>query len=88
MTYTRKSKYLEFKYMIDDVPLERVNFITDLGVTLQSNLTFDLHINRIIKEALRNLGFVIRLGSDFTNINVLLKPFTLHTFALNLNMLL
>ena len=68
MSYTRKTNYLKFEYKVNDSPLVRVDSITDLGVTIKSNLSFDMHINRLVSEAYRNLGFVMRLTSDFSNI--------------------
>lgn len=65
----------------------KVNFITDFWVILQANLVSDLHINRITKEALRNLGFVIRLSENLRMLIMFIKPLTLYAFVPNLNML-
>lgn len=39
-----------------------------LGVTFDSKLTFLAHINSIISEAWRTLGFIIRMSKNFTNL--------------------
>ena len=69
MSYTSKRNYLQFEYSINESSLVRVVSVTNLGVTIKSNLSFDIHIKRIIGDAFRNLGFVMRQGSDFSNID-------------------
>ena len=68
ISFTRQLNCYKHDYTINDVTLNRVDTVTDLGVSIRSNLTFDAHINRIVNEASRNLGFIIRQGKAFTNI--------------------
>ena len=47
-------------YHIGDVPLEAVDEIRDLGVTLDTKLTFAPHISKTVSQANRALGLLIR----------------------------
>jgi len=80
--YTKKKNYLEFENNINESPLVRVDSITDLGVTMKSNLSFDIHIKGIISDAFRNLGFVMRQGIDFSNIDVLKILYTAYVWSM------
>ena len=57
---TLKTKPLETVYQLGNTNLEHVTFICDLGVTLDSKLTFGPHIDSTVKKANRALGFLIR----------------------------
>lgn len=48
--------------------LKRIEAMRDLGVTFDSKLLFDVHIDNIIKKATQALGFILRLSADFKNI--------------------
>ncbi len=45
--------------------LERVTEIKDLGVIMDSKLTFKNHINKISSNAKKALGFIIRKSKIF-----------------------
>uniref|UniRef100_A0A8D8UWL9 Uncharacterized protein n=1 Tax=Cacopsylla melanoneura TaxID=428564 RepID=A0A8D8UWL9_9HEMI len=68
--YTKKNPIL-YEYSINNVPLERVEHIKDLGVTMEPNLKFNIHYSNISKKAYKMLGFLYRQTQDFTNTNVL-----------------
>ena len=59
-TMTLKTKPLFKKYKIGDDTLERVDKIRDLGVILDSKLTFGPHVDQTVKKANRALGVLIR----------------------------
>ena len=42
---------VNFEYMLDNEIIETVNFINDIGVTIQSNLKFTMHCVNIVKKA-------------------------------------
>lgn len=73
VTFSRKSSNLIFDYSIDNLTLERVYSIKDLGVTFDSKLTFIDHINTITNSALRMLGFIIRITRKFSSIDSILS---------------
>jgi hypothetical protein len=53
--------------------LENVNKICDLGMILDTKLNFISHIDSIINKDSRMLGYIKRIGKDFTD------PYTLRT---------
>ena len=73
MTITRKVNYVKFNYNVNGIAMNRTESVSDLGVTIKSNLTFTTHINEVINNATRNLGFVMRLGKEFSDPEVMKK---------------
>ena len=67
ITFHRKINPVLFDYQIDGVTLNRVSHVTDLGVQLDSKMTFDLHRSAIISRATRQLGFISKLAKDFSD---------------------
>lgn len=65
--FTRKINKIPSSYSIADENLNEVDNIRDLGVVLDTKLTFTLHIESIIKKASSMLGFIIRNGKVFRN---------------------
>jgi hypothetical protein len=69
VSYTRKWIPTITDYTnINGQNLECVDSINDLGVTFDSELKFDIHIEAISIKAYRVLGFLIRSCKDFKNI--------------------
>jgi hypothetical protein len=52
-------------YSINDVQLRSVTSITDLGVTLTTNLNFRNYLECIAKKSLKILGYIKRHSSEF-----------------------
>lgn len=71
MTFTNKKNQIISDYTLNDINLERVSNITDLGVTFQQNLKFNLHYEKIKNKSLQMLGFLYRHTQDFTQIHTL-----------------
>ena len=69
MSFTRKVQKITFDYELDNAILVRPEFIKDLGVTFDSKLIFNEHIQNITKAAYKSLGFVLRNCKEFLNIN-------------------
>jgi len=67
MSFTRKVNVITHNYIIQGIPLIRCNEIRDLGVIIDSSLSFIPHINHICNRATQMLGFVVRSTRDFTN---------------------
>lgn len=66
--FSRKSNTISSSYKINNIVLPEVDSVDDLGVILDSKLTFVPHIDSITKRALRTLGFILRNSKDFRNI--------------------
>ena len=65
MTFHRIKSPILFSYQIDGQTLNRVEYVKDLGVTLDPKLTFDRHRAIAISKATRQLGFISKIGHDF-----------------------
>ena len=60
LSITRKKKKSSHKYVLHGHELEHVATAKYLGVTLQSDLKWDVHIENIVKKANQMLGFLRR----------------------------
>jgi Reverse transcriptase (RNA-dependent DNA polymerase) len=78
MSFTRSFSPVRFSYTIGSSTLERVVSITDLGVILDSKLSFRNHIDATIAKGLAMLGFIKRLSSEFRD------PYTLKALYVSL----
>lgn len=67
ISFSRRKDIINHPYSIEDVPVERVKVIRDLGVYFDSKLSFNYHIQHIVSQASKNLGFVLRTGYEFKN---------------------
>lgn len=67
VTFSRKLNPIIFDYSLNDRVLTRVNEIRDLGVTLDSKLTFIPHIDKMLNKAFKQLGFILRVSKPFKN---------------------
>ena len=65
ITFTRSKAPIVYEYMIEGSQLERVTVVKDLGVELDTKLTFQHHYSSILSKANRNLGFIMRLAKNF-----------------------
>jgi hypothetical protein len=59
--------------MSGGIILDRVDSINDLGVTMDSKMSFNGHIDVAVERALAMLGFVKKLSCEFRD------PYTLKT---------
>lgn len=73
--FNRKRRPLLTSYCIDNIPLEEVSVIRDLGVMLDSQLSFTSHIDEIIGKAYKLLGFVWRNCKIFRNKTALVTAY-------------
>lgn len=55
-------------YYINGISLNESYEISDLGITYDSQLSFNTHINNIVNRAYRMLGFIIRVCKDFRHL--------------------
>jgi hypothetical protein len=56
-----------FQYVIGDRDLERVEVIKDLGVLVDSRMTFGNHIESIVSKSARMFGFIKRISKEFND---------------------
>ena len=70
LTVTRRKSSVIHEYHLGDVILQRVQEEKDLGVTISSNLSWDLHVTRIVLKANRMLGLLKRTCPLIADIKV------------------
>ncbi|CAK1592771.1 unnamed protein product [Parnassius mnemosyne] len=68
ISFTRKLSPFKMKYKINKEELQIVDLIKDLGIFLDSKLTFIPQMDRMIEKASRTLGFILRNSKTFKNI--------------------
>ncbi|KAL1447881.1 hypothetical protein WDU94_005470 [Cyamophila willieti] len=71
MTYRITRSYIDYEYKINNIPIQQVETISDLGVIFNSNLTWDTHIDSIINQANKRLGMVIRCCKPIQDIDTI-----------------
>ena len=71
VTFSRKHQPISFDYRLGGTLVPRVSQVKDLGVILDTKLTFKQHLSLIIAKASRQLGLMIRMTRHFTNIQCL-----------------
>jgi len=60
VSVTRKRKRLIYDYKLNNIVLEHVSSMKDLGVLLNSDLTWSNHIDSIISKSNKTMGMIIR----------------------------
>ena len=65
ISFNRKKEPITFNYTMSGEPLLRVEQVRDLGVTLDTMLSFRQHYNEIIAKANRQLGFIFKIANGF-----------------------
>jgi hypothetical protein len=78
ITFSRLRLPIEFSYILSGIILDRVDFINDLGVIMDSKVYFTGHIDVTVGNALTMLEFVKRLLCEFKD------PYTLKAFYVSL----
>lgn len=68
ISFSRKHFPVIYDYRLGDTLVERVSHVKDLGVILDTKLTYKQHLSFIIAKASRQLGLVIRMTRNFTDI--------------------
>lgn len=76
MTFTRKNRSIDNNYFLNGQLISRVNSVKDLGVNMDSTLSFNSHIEHCINSASRMMGFIMRQSTNFKNIRSLISLFT------------
>jgi hypothetical protein len=71
INFSRKLKPSVPRYLLDKKPLEIVQVVRDLGIILDSRLTFLPHYEHIVCKANKALGCVKRYGKEFHNLRSL-----------------
>lgn len=76
MRFSRKSNPINFTFSINNIDLETVLCIKDLGVYLDTKLTFNTHVDKIASKANKLLGYIRRTTTSFTNLRCIVILYT------------
>jgi len=68
MIFSRAKFTQRYTYSINNEKLEQVCSIKDLGISIDSNMSFEKHTSQIVNDAYKKLGFIIRNAKCFNNI--------------------
>ncbi|KAL5233397.1 hypothetical protein ACI65C_000807 [Semiaphis heraclei] len=60
MSFSRRHSIIQYDYSINNVILQQINQVEDLGFIFTLTLSFAPHIDWIVGKALRSLGFIRR----------------------------
>lgn len=71
MTYTRRTNPISYNYHLNGMLLKKVNTTRDLGIIMDDHVSFNLHIDSIIKRTFRSLGFINRITQPFRHTSTL-----------------
>lgn len=75
ISFTRKRNHILYDYNFNHKSLRRVTEVRDLGVHLDSELSFRKHFDIITAKAYKMLGFIFRQSKDFKQPNTLILLF-------------
>lgn len=73
LTYTRKSEFINFEYVMGNRKLDRKTETKDLGIIFDSKLTFNNHIENLNHTCFKLLGFVFRITREFQSSESVIK---------------
>lgn len=71
MTYSNKNDYTLHVYSFNGVHIQRVFEVRDLGILFDGKLTFKKHIDTIIMNSYRALGFVKRCTREMCSVKAI-----------------
>lgn len=71
VSYTKKKELLSFDYNINGAVISRVDSVRDLGIIFDEKLSFVPYVQSVINSAIKSLGFVLRNGREFCDVETL-----------------
>lgn len=77
ISYSRKHTHHNFKFTLGNQLIQRSDKLRDLGVILDSKLTFVEHFNTMVNKAFSMLGFIKRFSYNFKD------PYTIKTLYIS-----
>ena len=71
ITFSRKSDMIKYDYQVLGLRTKEVDRVRDLGVILDRQWNFNHHLNMVISKAKKSLGFIKRITSHFSSVDVI-----------------
>lgn len=71
LSFTTKTSVIKYNYVLTGKYVLRSDAFCDLGVTFDAKFSFVPHINKVLSDASKSYGFIVRCTRDFNNIEVI-----------------
>lgn len=68
ISFSKQRAIKQYHYSIGSDTISRVSYVRDLGILLDSSLSYNSHICHVLNNSTRVLGFVTRNASRFKNV--------------------
>jgi len=68
ITFSHLDNVITYNYKIDNCSIIRITSIRNVGIIIEYNLLFSLHINTLVKKAFKISEFINRNTINFKNI--------------------
>ncbi|XP_055633534.1 uncharacterized protein K02A2.6-like [Toxorhynchites rutilus septentrionalis] len=68
ISFGRQRALIQHNYVLSGISLKRESTVKDLGLLLDSKLTFKDHVAYVVSEASSQLGFMFRFAKEFKDI--------------------
>lgn len=81
LSFSRASTIINYNYKLGSSVLNRVTHIKDLGILFDSKMTFQLHIDKLVNDCNRTLGYIKRQCVDFNNSKTILTLYYSYVFS-------
>jgi hypothetical protein len=65
VTFTKKKFPVQYSYKINNIALHHQSLVKDLGVWLDSKLSYTYHYEQIISKVNKTIGFIMRIAKPF-----------------------
>lgn len=82
ITFSRKNKQINYNYKLDGNIIGRVSEVRDLGVILDSKLSFSAHVSMTTDKAYKMLGFIFRTCTDFKQPSTIITVYNAYVRSL------
>jgi Reverse transcriptase (RNA-dependent DNA polymerase). len=69
MTFSRRCDQIQYEYSLNGFALQRPDLVKDLGVYFDPKLSFVKHIEIVVMNAYKSLGFIVRNMCNFMKID-------------------
>jgi Reverse transcriptase (RNA-dependent DNA polymerase). len=76
VSYTHSKYPIQYNYVIGRDMLTRASVVKDLGLYFDSRLTFQHHIDSMVKNAFKTMGTILRNCNHFSNVDTLKVLYT------------
>ena len=79
--FTRNKNLIDYRYKLKNIELTQSQVVKDLGVLMDEKMTFQPHIEKLISECNRMLGFVCRSSKDFKNVRAVISLYYAYVYS-------